>query len=104
LKLPPLTNMNAGAPLGPYLFNRAVVKDLPPAVSTLDGQWIGELMSQVGEATGKAARILFKSLGGILALQDNVAADWHARRAGRTEGAREGAEAISSGEPTPPAN
>jgi hypothetical protein len=81
LQVPALTNMNAGAKLGPYLFNQAVVDDLPAGASNLNGEWISALMNQVGEVTNKAARVLFKSLGGILALQDRYAADWHVRRA-----------------------
>lgn len=99
LKLVPLTNMTAGAPLGPYLFNRAVVSDLPAGAASLDGKWIGDLMSQVAEVTEKAARILFKSLGGILALQDRLAADWHARRAGEDSGASKKEE--GGAEPAP---
>jgi Zn-dependent protease with chaperone function len=100
LKLPPLTNMTAGAPLGPYLFNSAVVKNLPASAANFDGKWVGELMNQVSEVTSKSARILFKSLGGILALQERLAADWHTRRAAPPTSTTEAAEAKPP-EPTP---
>ncbi len=81
LKLPALTNMTAGSPLGPYLLEGKIVANLPASATSLENKWINDLLNQVGEVTSKAARILFKSLGAILALQDRIAADWHARRA-----------------------
>jgi hypothetical protein len=80
LKLPALTNMTEGAALGPYLLEGKVIRNLPADTTSLDGKWINDLMNQVGEVTEKSARILFKSLGGILALQDRIAADWHVSR------------------------
>jgi Zn-dependent protease with chaperone function len=81
LAVPALTNMTPGSKLGPYLFEGTIIKNLPAGATQLDGKWINDLLTQIGEVTHKAARILFKSLGGILALQDAIAADWHARRA-----------------------
>lgn len=81
LKLPALTNMSEGNPLGPYLFAGKIIPNLPAGATSLDGKWINDLMNQVGEVIEKSARILFKSLGAILTLQDRIAADWHARPA-----------------------
>lgn len=80
LTVPALTNLPAGSALGPYLFAGELVPNLPAQTSTLDGAWINGLMNQLSEVTEKSARILFKSLGGILALQDRIAAEWHTRR------------------------
>lgn len=85
LKMPALTNIPEGSPLGRYLFDGKLLKGLPGEVSTLDGKWINELMTQMSEVAEKAARILFKSLGGILTLQDRIAAEWHAHRSGSSE-------------------
>ncbi|HYH66009.1 MAG TPA: M48 family metallopeptidase, partial [Urbifossiella sp.] len=81
LKVPALTNMTAGSPLGPYLFGGALIPNLPASATSLDGKWINDLLTQVGEVIEKSARVLFKSLGAILILQDRVAAEWHATRA-----------------------
>jgi hypothetical protein len=80
LKVPALTNMTEGSPLGPYLFGGELVKNLPASATNLDGKWINDLMNQVGEVIDKSARILFKSLGAILTLQDRIAEDWQSRR------------------------
>ena len=69
------------------IISEKLVKSLHPDTQTLDGAWIGQLMNQMGEVIDKSARILFKSLGGILALQDRLAEEWHAWRA--NPGARE---------------
>ena len=80
LYLPPLTNMTAGEPLGPFLLTEPLIPNLTAGTQTLDGNWINALMSQMGEALDKLARILFKSLGGILALQESLADRWSAAR------------------------
>jgi hypothetical protein len=79
LYLPPLTNMTAGAPLGPFLRPDPMIDNIPASTQTLDGAWIGQLMNQMGGVADKLARILFKSLGGILALQESMADRWAAR-------------------------
>jgi Zn-dependent protease with chaperone function len=76
LKLPPLRNMTAGEPLGPFLLSEPLVPNLSAGTQTLDGAWIGRLLTQMGEVIDKTARILFKSLGGLLALQERLAERW----------------------------
>ena len=80
LYLPPLTNMTAGEPLGPFLLSEPLIKNLSAGTQTLDGVWINQLMSQMGEVLDKLARILFKSLGAILTLQEKIAARWPEER------------------------
>jgi Zn-dependent protease with chaperone function len=80
LYLPPLSNMNAGDKLGPFLLGEPLMKNLPAGAQTLEGQWIGQLLGQMGEVIDKTARILFKSLGGILAIQERLAERWLAAR------------------------
>jgi hypothetical protein len=100
LRLPALKNFTPGEPLGPFLLSRPLVYRLAGNAKTLDGEWIGEFLGQFGEVLDKARRILLKSLGGILALQEEVVGQWLASRtnaasghpagppkeAGRTEG------------------
>lgn len=76
LLLPPLKNMNAGSALGPFLLSERLVPALHPETTSLDGAYIGRLMNQIGEVIDKSARILFKSLGGLLALQEQIAERW----------------------------
>ncbi|MDB5307575.1 MAG: hypothetical protein JWO38_1777 [Gemmataceae bacterium] len=78
LRLPPLTNMTVGTPLGPYLLSQPLVRNLRPDTTSLDGQWIGQFLGQVGEVIERTQRTLFKSLGGLLAVQEGIAERWAA--------------------------
>ncbi|MBA4187788.1 MAG: hypothetical protein C0467_07190 [Planctomycetaceae bacterium] len=78
LRLPPLKNLPAGDPLGQFLLAEPLIRDLAADTQTLDGVWINDLSRQVGEAREKLTRILFKSLGGLLALQEQIAERWAA--------------------------
>jgi hypothetical protein len=80
LRLPRLKNMSAGQPLSEFLMNRRLVERLSGHEKSLDGQWVGMFLEQLVEVLDKAKRIHFKSLGGLLALQEKIAASWAARR------------------------
>jgi Zn-dependent protease with chaperone function len=73
LRLPALKNVTAGEPLGLMLLNRPLVPRLSGDSNCLQGEWINQFMQQLGEVIHKAQRIHFKSLGGILALQEKLA-------------------------------
>jgi Zn-dependent protease with chaperone function len=81
LLLPPLTNMQAGAPLSAFLLEEPVLLPLAPDAKGIPGEWVGHLHRQLAVLDGKARRIHFKSLGAILALQERVAGQWRARLA-----------------------
>ncbi len=76
LLLPPLTNMTAGEPLGPFLLAEPLMDNLPASTNSLDGAWVQQLLNQTGEVIDKAARVLFKSLGGLLLLHERLAERW----------------------------
>ena len=44
----------------------------------LNGDWIRGLLRQVSEMHGRAAQVDAKSLGSILALQEQIAGEWRA--------------------------
>ncbi|AMV28675.1 hypothetical protein VT84_29995 [Gemmata sp. SH-PL17] len=73
--------MTAGAPLGPFLLAEPLMDNLSEFTSSLDGGWVQRLMSQKGEVIDKAARVLIKSLGGLLVLQERLTEQWNAERA-----------------------
>lgn len=78
LPLPPLKNVTPGEPLGPFLLSRPLIPRLSAASKSLDGEWIRRFLEHLGEVLDKGQRIHFKSLGGILALQERVAERWAA--------------------------
>jgi hypothetical protein len=84
LRLPAMKNMNAGDALGPFLLSKPLVHPLAAQEQTLDGQWIGQLLGQLAEVIDKTKRIHFKSLGGVLALQQRIAERWHEKQAAMT--------------------
>ncbi len=81
LHLPALANVTAGDPLRPLLFKQKLIRKLPDNARSLDGAWIQEFMNQLGEVIDKSARILFKSLGGLLRSQERLADEWKMRYA-----------------------
>jgi hypothetical protein len=74
LILPPLKNMTAGEPLRPFLLQKKLVYELEKDDMEITGAWIGKLLEQRTEVQKKVNRIHFKSLGGILALQEKISA------------------------------
>ena len=53
-----------------------------PDAQTIDPSWIQQFLAQLGEVQDKLKRLLFKSLGGILAAQDQIVQQWKASWAG----------------------
>jgi Zn-dependent protease with chaperone function len=82
LLLPALKNMTAGEPLGYFLLDQKMVKGFWPKASSIDGKKVQKFLQQMGEVQDKVRRIHFKSLGGILALQERIGQRWTAEPAG----------------------
>jgi Zn-dependent protease with chaperone function len=80
LYLPALKNMIAGEPLGPFLLAERITDPVGPIDNTVDGNLISRFLNQLGEVISKTQRIHFKSLGGILALQERLVERWAASR------------------------
>ncbi len=76
LRLPRLKNVTPGDPLGSFLLNKPLIYPIERHSNRLDGEWIGKFLEQLGEVLDRAKRIHFKSLGGILALQEKLAEEW----------------------------
>jgi hypothetical protein len=85
LRLPPLWHMKAGAPLGPFLYDRRLVGQFRWAGS-ISGKQMGKLYQQLDAVIDRARHIHFKSLGGILSLQEEIARQWLKRFAGGPAG------------------
>lgn len=81
VQLPALKNMPAGDPLGKYLRPESLVAPLRSDTRTIDGAWLAAFMGQLSSARDKARRLHFKSLGGILALQERIAQQWQEQHA-----------------------
>ncbi|MFO0969154.1 MAG: M48 family metallopeptidase [Gemmataceae bacterium] len=71
-RIPALRNISAGTVLRDFLLHKPVVRHLGTAEQTIAPDWIQELLGQLAEVQDKLKRILFKSMGGILALQERI--------------------------------
>lgn len=76
LEVPALKNMKPGEPLGRFLVPGKVVKGLRPTASRFTAAWLAKFLGQLGAMEDRLRRIHFKSLGGILALQEQVLRTW----------------------------
>jgi hypothetical protein len=76
MKLPRLKNLKQGEPLGHFLLDRQVIKGLRPGARVLTLKWIQKFLRQIGEVQERVRRIHFKSLGALLALQEEIGQRW----------------------------
>lgn len=72
LTLPGLKNLPAGLPVRPFLLNKNLVDGLSKYEQRISDRWIGRLLDQFKEMKDKVDRIHFKSLAGILVLQEKI--------------------------------
>jgi Zn-dependent protease with chaperone function len=75
MTVPALKNMAAGEPLRPFLLQKRLIEGLSKYDQSFNTKWIYKLLDQMNEVQKKVDRIHFKSLGGILALQERIAED-----------------------------
>ncbi|HZU36688.1 MAG TPA: M48 family metallopeptidase [Gemmataceae bacterium] len=94
LPLPPLKAMSAGEPLGHFLFAERLVADFRVTSRSISGKRIAKLDAQLGEVIQRLQRIHFKSLGGVLALQEEIAERWLVEHGYKRPPARPTAKAI----------
>jgi Zn-dependent protease with chaperone function len=72
MTLPALKNLPAGQALRPFLLEKSLVDGLSKYEQTITNRWINNLLNQFGEFKVKVDRIHFKSLAGILMLQERI--------------------------------
>jgi Zn-dependent protease with chaperone function len=74
INLPAMTNFVEGDNLADFILEGKLVPE--PPLTELKGVWVHKLMNQLLSVKNKCFRLHFKSLGGILALQEKIAASW----------------------------
>jgi hypothetical protein len=72
MMLPALKNLPSGQPLKPFLLEKQLIDGLSKYEQRITDRWINRLLNQFNEMKAKVDRIHFKSLAGILALQERV--------------------------------
>ncbi|MBZ0116217.1 MAG: M48 family metalloprotease [Sandaracinaceae bacterium] len=71
MSFPVLKNLEAGGSLRAFLLPGALVLS-PEGASSIGGDFIQALLGQLGEVDDKLQRLFFKSMGGLLALQEEI--------------------------------
>jgi Zn-dependent protease with chaperone function len=78
LDLPAMKNFDEGDRLADFLLDQDIVPELPETY--VKGKWVGKLLGQLDQVMSRCNRLHFKSLGGILRLQEEIAAKFLAGR------------------------
>jgi Zn-dependent protease with chaperone function len=74
MAIPSLKNLPAGRPLREFLLEKPLVQGLNRYERSIKDHWLSKFRAQLQEVKQKTDRIHYKSLGGILALQETVGA------------------------------
>ena len=77
--LPAMKNFEEGERLADFILPEKMVPE--PPLDYAKGAWIDKLMKQLAGVRMRCFRLHFKSVGGILALQEKIAAAWVEARA-----------------------
>jgi hypothetical protein len=78
INLPAMKNFAEGERLADFILEGKMVPE--PPLSELKGVWVQKLMNQLLGVKNRCFRLHFKSVGGILAMQEKIAAAWIAAR------------------------
>ena len=78
INLPAMKNFEEGERLADFILDGKLVSE--PPLSELKGKWVEKLMNQLHGVKNRCFRLHFKSVGGILALQEKIADAWRASR------------------------
>jgi len=78
INLPAMKNFEEGERLADFILQGRMVPE--PPLYGLKGVWIDKLLKQLFEVKNRCFRLHFKSLGGVLAIQEKIAAKWLATR------------------------
>lgn len=78
ITLPAMKNFEENENLADFILEGKMVPE--PPLSYVKGVWIDKLMTQLQGVRQKCFRLHFKSVGGILKFQEQIAAKWKANR------------------------
>jgi hypothetical protein len=77
VNFPAMKNFEEGAGLADFILEGKLVPE--PPTRFIKGEWVDKLMTQLNHVRNRCFRLHFKSIGGILALQEKIAAAWKER-------------------------
>ncbi|HEV3385544.1 MAG TPA: M48 family metalloprotease, partial [Gemmata sp.] len=74
INLPAMKNFEEGERLADFILEGKMVPE--PPLSELKGVWVQKLMTQLMGVKNRCFRLHFKSVGGLLAIQEKIASQW----------------------------
>jgi Zn-dependent protease with chaperone function len=74
INLPAMKNFEEGERLADFILEGKMVPE--PPLSELKGVWVQKLMNQLQGVKNRCFRLHFKSVGGVLAVQEKIASKW----------------------------
>lgn len=77
LDLPAMKHFEEGDRLADFLLDEEIVKELPETY--VKGKWLDKLLKQLDKVMSRTARLHGKSLGGLLRMQEEIAAKFMAK-------------------------
>lgn len=83
-RMPALKNMLAGESLRDFLLHKDIIDNLGATQDSIDPTWIQCFLAQTAEIQDKLRRLLFKSIGAILLLQEQIRQHHQSRALGNT--------------------
>jgi Zn-dependent protease with chaperone function len=75
MDMPMLKNFTGDETLDEFLLDQPLIKELPE--SYVDTKWLNKMYNQLTQVLKKSARLYFKSVGNILALQQTIAKEFN---------------------------
>lgn len=78
LDMPAMKNFDEGDRLADFLLDQEIVRELPETF--VDTKWVSKLLRQLDRVRSRASRLHFKSLGGLLRLQEDIAVRYRSNR------------------------
>jgi Zn-dependent protease with chaperone function len=78
VNLPAMRNFEEGERLADFILEEKLVAE--PPLSYIKGKWVIKLLNQLQSVKSRCFRLHFKSVGGILALQEKIAITWQQSR------------------------
>jgi Zn-dependent protease with chaperone function len=81
INMPAMKNFEEGERLADFILDRKMAPEPPLHIANVRVAWVQKLVDQLRDVRRRCGRLHWKSVGGILALQEKIAAAWKERHA-----------------------
>ena len=80
INMPAMKNFEEGERLADFILDKKMVPEPPTHINNVRVAWVQKLVDQLRDVRRRCGRLHWKSVGGILALQERIAAAWEQRQ------------------------